>query len=91
MIVVDLENNVVGSAPEITRVNVGNEMNLIKVNMYPEQEFGFFYIGTIDRDDYIIYEDTTQPNADRIYKFYVLQDGTYEYVDITPEDEEGKL
>ena len=89
MIVVDLEHNVVGSAPEITRVDVDGEIGLIKVNMYPEQEFGFFYIGTQDRDLYTIYEDTTQPEPDRIYKFYVLSDGTYEYVDITPDDEPG--
>jgi len=84
MIVVDTEHFVQGSAPEITRVDVGDEKNLIKVNMFPEQEFGYFFIGTVDRDLYIIYTDTTQPDPDRIYKFYVLEDGTYEYVDITP-------
>ena len=85
MIVVDTQHFVQGSAPEITRINVQDEINLIKVNMFPEQEFGYFFIGTLDRDLYIIYEDTTQPDPDRIYKFYVLEDGTYEYVDITPE------
>jgi len=85
MIVVDTQHFVQGSAPEITRVNVQDEINLIKVNMFPEQEFGYFFIGTLDRDLYIIYEDTTQPDPDRIYKFYVLEGGTYEYVDITPE------
>ena len=85
MIVVDTQHFVQGSAPEITRINVQDEINLIKVNMFPEQEFGYFFIGTLDRDLYIIYEDTTQPDPDRIYKFYVLEGGTYEYVDITPE------
>lgn len=84
MIVVDTNDFVVGSAPEITRVDIQNELNLIKVNMFPEQEFGYFFIGTVDRDLYIIYEDTTQPEPDKMYKFYVLEDGTYEYVDITP-------
>lgn len=85
MIVVDTEANVVGSAPEILRVDVQGEKGLIKVNMFPEQEFGYFYIGTLDRDLYIIYEGTTQPDPNRIYKFYILEGGTYEYVDITPE------
>jgi hypothetical protein len=82
MIVVDLENNVVGSAPFIERVDTNNEIGLIKVNMYPEKEFGFFFIGTQDRDLYTIYEDTTQPDPDKIYKFYVLEDGTYKYEEI---------
>jgi hypothetical protein len=59
MIVVDLENNVLGSAPQIERVDVGNEIGLIKVNLYPEQEYGFFYIGTLDRDLYSIIGDET--------------------------------
>jgi hypothetical protein len=84
MIVVDLENNVVGSAPIIERVDTPTERGLIKVNMYPEIEYGYFYIGTQDRDLYTIYEDTTQPDLNKVYKFYVLQDGTYQYVDITP-------
>lgn len=84
MIVVDTNDFVLGSAPEITRVDVGDERNLIKVNVKPEEEFGYFYIGTVDRDLYIIYTDTTQPDPDHQYKFYVLPDGTYEYVDLTP-------
>lgn len=82
MIVVDTEHNVVGSAPIIERVNTDTEQNLIKVNVYPDQEYGYFYIGTQDRDLYIIYENTTQPNPDAVYKFYVLPDGTYEYVEV---------
>lgn len=85
MIVVDTDHNVLGSGPLIERVDVGEEKNLIKVVVYPDQEFGYFFIGTYDRDLYIIYEDTTQPEFDRMYKFYVLPDGTYEYVDVTPE------
>jgi hypothetical protein len=84
MIVVDTKNLVVGSAPEIYREDAGDEKNLIKVNMFPEQEYGYFYIGTIDRDDYTIYLDTTQPDPERIYEFRVLADGSYEYTDITP-------
>jgi hypothetical protein len=87
MIVVDLENNVVGSAPTIERVNVANEIALIKVNMFPEREYGFFYIGTQDRDLYTIYTDTTQPDPDKEYKFYVLQDGTYQYEEIIRDGE----
>ena len=82
MIVVDLENNVVGSAPIIERVDTNREIGLIKVNMYPEMEFGYFYIGTEDRDLYTIYEYTTQPDPDKIYKFYVLEDGSYDYVEV---------
>jgi len=82
MIVVDTQNNVIGSAPIIERVNIGNEINLIKVNKFPEEEFGFFYIGTDDRDSYVIYEDTFQPDENKFYKFYVLEDGTYQYVEI---------
>jgi hypothetical protein len=82
MIVVDLENNVVGSAPIIERVDSSTETGLIKVNMYPEREFGYFFIGTEDRDLYTIYEDTTQPDPDKIYKFYFLEDGSYDYVEV---------
>jgi hypothetical protein len=82
MIVVDLENNVVGSAPIIERVDTNREIGLIKVNMYPEMEFGYFYIGTEDRDLYTIYVDTTQPEPDKIYKFFVSEDGLYEYVEV---------
>lgn len=89
MIVVDLDDNVLGSAPQIYRTNRGGEFGIIVVNMYPDQEFGYFCIGTQDRDRYTIYEDITQPDPDRIYKFYVKQhpDGAqyYEFVDITPE------
>ena len=85
MIVVDTKNFVQGSGPLIERVDVGDEKNLIKVVVNPDYEFGYYYIGTIDRDLYIIYENTTQPDPERIYNFFVLPDGTYEYVDITPE------
>jgi hypothetical protein len=87
MIVVDLENNVVGSAPIIERVDSPTESGLIKVNVHPEREFGYFFIGTEDRDLYTIYVDTTQPDPDKIYKFYVSEDGLYEYVDVTPEED----
>lgn len=82
MIVVDTEHNVVGSAPFIERVDTDTEVNLIKVNVFPEQEYGYFYIGTSDRDLYVIYTDTTQPDPAKLYKFYVLEDGTYEYVEV---------
>lgn len=89
MIVVDLDNNVVGSAPQIYRTNVNGERNLIFVNVYPERENGYFYIGTQDRDQYMIYDDTSQPDIDKVYKFYVKQhpDGAqyYEYVEVIPE------
>lgn len=88
MIVVNTENSVVGSGPEIYRTDVGGEKDLIKVNVFPEQEFGYFYIGTADRHLYKIYTDTTQPDPAKIYKFYVLEDGTYQYVDITAEIEQ---
>lgn len=86
MIVVDLDNNVVGSGQEIYRTDVNGEHNLIYVNAYPERQYGFYYIGTADRDSYIIYEDTSVPDMDKQYKFYVLEDGTYEYVEILPEE-----
>lgn len=84
MIVVDLENNVLGSAPEITRVNVSGEEGLIKVNMNPEQEFGFFYIGTQDRDLYTIYEDTDVPDINKVWKVFVI-DGDYVYEEVPVE------
>lgn len=82
MIVVDTEHTVLGSGPMIYRTSESGEPNLIKVVVDPLEEFGFFYIGTEDRDLYTIYEDTTQPEPDLEYKFYVLPDGTYEYVEI---------
>ena len=84
MIVVDTQDNVVGSGPNIYRVDEP-ELGLIKVVMFSEDEFGYFFIGTADRDQYVIYTDTSVPDPKKIYKFYVLPDGTYEYVDVTPQ------
>jgi hypothetical protein len=63
MIVVNLEGIIMGEAPEIIRVNTQGEENLIKVNVNPNEEFGYYYIGTDDRDDYSIIDiDTPDPN-----------------------------
>jgi hypothetical protein len=82
MIVVDTENNVKGSGPLITKIDVPGEGGLIKVVVDDTIENGFFYIGTLDRDLWKIYEDTSVPDIEKEYKFYVLEDGTYEYVEI---------
>lgn len=85
MIVVDTTDVVQGSGPLIARVDVGNEKDLIKVVVDETNPFGFFYIGTTDRDLYVIYTDTSVPDPNKMWKFIVLPDGTYEYIDITPQ------
>ena len=82
MIVVDIDNNVKGSGPQIERLDVNGEIGLIKVVVDDTIEYGYFFIGTEDRDLYTIYEDTSVPDAEKEWKFYVLEDGTYEYVQI---------
>ena len=82
MIVVDTENNVKGSGPLITKIDVPGEVGLIKVVVDDTIEHGYFFIGTLDRDLWKIYEDTSVPDAEKEWKFYVLEDGTYEYVEI---------
>jgi hypothetical protein len=73
MIVVNLEGLILGEAPEITRVNAQGEENLIKVNVYPEEEYGFYYIGTDDRDSYQILDlNTPDPN-----KYWNYVDGEF--------------
>lgn len=88
MIVVDTQNKVQGSAPIIERVDSGGESNLIKVNIFPEREYGYYFIGTIDRDLYKIYTDTSVPDPEKEWEFYVLENGEYNYVDVTPKPDE---
>jgi hypothetical protein len=76
MIVINLEGVVVGEAPEITRVNAQGEENLIKVNIHPEQEYGYFYIGTDDRDEYEIL-DLNTPDSTKVWRYV---DGEFEEV-----------
>jgi hypothetical protein len=76
MIVVNLEGIVVGEAPEITRVNAQGEEDLIKVNVNPSEEFGFYYIGTIDRDTYQIL-DLDSPDPTKLWKYL---DGEFEEI-----------
>jgi len=84
MIVVDTTDLVVGSGPLIERVDAQGEKDLIKVWIDLDNPNGFFYIGTTDRDLYVIYTDTSVPDPNKIWKFIVLPDGTYEYEDVTP-------
>jgi hypothetical protein len=76
MIVVNKESLVLGEAPEITRVDAQGEENLIKVNIHPDQEYGFYYIGTDDRDEYLII-DVDSPNPDKQWKYI---DGEFEEI-----------
>lgn len=85
MIVINLEGVVIGEAPEITRVNAQGEQNLIKVNVYPDQEYGYFYIGTDDRDEYEIL-DLNTPDSTKVWRYV---DGIFE--EIIQEDLEEEL
>jgi hypothetical protein len=73
MIVVDLNDMVVGQGNLIERVNEQNEENLIKV----WDNGMFYYIGTEDRDEYIIYPDLDVPD---IHKFWKYVGGEFEEV-----------
>lgn len=84
MIVVDTTDLVVGSGELIERVDAQGETNLIKVVIDTEAPTHYFYIGTSDRDLYTIYEDTSVPDPNKMWKFFVLPDGTYEYEEYTP-------
>jgi hypothetical protein len=76
MIVVNLDGIVVGKAPQITRVNAQGEENLIKVNVNPNEEYGFYYIGTTDRDTYEIL-DLDSPDSSKQWKY---NDGGFEEI-----------
>jgi hypothetical protein len=69
MIVIDKKNRVLGSAPLIERVDAQGEKNLIKVNVNPNSDYGYFYIGTIDRDDYQIIDDVYSPDDEKLWKY----------------------
>lgn len=68
MIVVDKSNLVVGFSHMIERVNAQNELNLIKVYTDINDENMFYYIGTIDRDDYLII-DINIPDETKNYSY----------------------
>lgn len=68
MIVVDKSNLVVGFSHMIERVNAQNESNLIKVYTDINDENMFYYIGTIDRDDYVI-TDANIPDETKNYLY----------------------
>ena len=78
MIVVDNNSNVVGFGVKIERVNEQNEENLIKVWTDDEK---YYYIGTIDRDDYVIY-NVDVPNNNKFWKYV---DG--EFIEVTYDDD----
>lgn len=81
MIVVTENNFVIGWGIDIYRCDVDGEKNIIKV-VVDESEWGYWYIGTVDRDLYVIYTDTFPPDTTKQWNFYVLPDGTYEYVEV---------
>jgi hypothetical protein len=68
MIVINLGGIVVGEAPQITRVNAQGEENLIKVNVNPDEEYAFYYIGTTDRDTYEIL-NLDSPDSSKQWKY----------------------
>jgi hypothetical protein len=80
MIVVNNEGIVVGYGVSIERVDAQGEFNLIKVTVNPDMANGFYYIGTIDRDDYIFY-NVDVPDETKAWKYI---DG--EFIDMTPEE-----
>jgi hypothetical protein len=81
MIVVNLEGMVVGYGHSIERVDAQGEENLIKVTVNPDIEYGFYYIGTEDRDEYVIYTDLNIPDETKQWKYI---DG--QFIDMTPEE-----
>ena len=80
MIVVNNDGIVVGYGHSIERVNAQGEENLIKVIVNPNEQYGFYYIGTVDRDDYVIYDENI-PDETKSWEYI---DG--EFIDITPEE-----
>jgi hypothetical protein len=80
MIVVNNDGIVVGYGDSIERVNAQGEENLIKVIVNPNEQYGFYYIGTVDRDDYVIYDENI-PDETKSWEYI---DG--EFIDITPEE-----
>jgi hypothetical protein len=68
MIVITKDGYVIGEGQEITIVNAQGEENLIKVNVNPDEEYGFWYIGTEDRDTYQIL-DLSTPDPKKQWKF----------------------
>jgi hypothetical protein len=68
MIVITKDGYVIGEGQEITIVNTQGEENLIKVNVNPDEEYGFWYIGTEDRDTYQIL-DLSTPDPEKQWKF----------------------
>jgi hypothetical protein len=69
MIVIDTNNFVVGSAPLITRVDVDDQIGLIKVDLDETFELDFFYIGTEDRDLYQIIDGIEVPDPNEQYYY----------------------
>lgn len=69
MIVVDLNNIVLGSGPLIERVNENGEENLIKVWRKENPLGDSFYIGTLDRDLYSIYGNLSVPDTTKNWKY----------------------
>lgn len=69
MIVIDTTNFVVGSAPLIYRVDVDDQLGLIKVDLDETYELDFYYIGTEDRDLYEIIDGTQVPDPNQHYYY----------------------
>lgn len=69
MIAVDTNNFVQGSGDSITKVTVGQEIDLLKVipdGNYPEK---FWLIGTEDRNSYIIYDGVSVPDPSKNWDY----------------------
>lgn len=69
MIVIDENNFVQGSGLLIEKVDTEKEIGLIKVWTDLSSEFGFWYIGTIDRDSYTIIQGVSVPDSNKSWYY----------------------
>jgi hypothetical protein len=68
-IVTNQQNLIIGSGIEIIRESYQGETNLIKV-ILNNDEYGFYYIGTEDRDLYKIIEISSIPDDFKNNKYF---------------------
>lgn len=68
MIIVDTNDNVVGEGIKIEVVDAQGETGLVKVTVHDNGPNNFYYIGTEDRDDYLIY-NVNSPDINKLWKY----------------------
>jgi hypothetical protein len=86
-LVLNKKNQIVGHGSSVERVNAQGEKNLIKVS----NNDSFFYIGTIDRDDYVFEEinDSDFPEDFISGKYlYINKEFVIDEEYVEPEDSE---